>query len=558
MRNKIIIVCIGLLSGTISVVAQTHKNDTTLNRTVVVEREYNPIIENGTKVNVLPEVIEPNITPKKVEYDLVAVQPTSYSVALVAPIVAKEIEERVKLGYMRLGIGNYGNLDARAHYTFLMTPKDKLVFDFTSYGMSGKLDQTSLATNKDKWNSFYYRTFGSLGYEHKFDSVILNLGGGIRVNNFNYGDYQEFDIPLLDKVLLKNKQRFNKTDFSARLRSLDDDLFIKYDISTQFMLYQRQFDIIKSKLKESSLNTTAKLYTDINLNRKIGLDVNMYNRVISGSEIKNSTTLDMNPYYGITIDNWTFRLGANLDLGFGHGESFLVSPDVKAELVIADQYKFYAQATGGRIKSDFSKMEEVSPYTLIASTNRDSYEQINAKIGFQGNLFQGAWFSIYGGFQKLKDDLFQRYEIPAYPITYFDNYDTKNGYIGAKVSYKYRQLFSFSIMSEYRNWSSDGEEYGALLFKPKFNLVGDLYVKPMEKLVIGINYKYVERKENKDIKTVFSVGKINDLSVYASYEFVKNLSAYAKLDNIFNKKYQYFYGYPVEGTNFIAGLSFKF
>ena len=46
--------------------AQTQAKDTTLNRTVVVEQEYNPDIKDASKVNVLPKVKPPTVSKKTV------------------------------------------------------------------------------------------------------------------------------------------------------------------------------------------------------------------------------------------------------------------------------------------------------------------------------------------------------------------------------------------------------------------------------------------------------------------------------------------------------------
>lgn len=556
MKNRITIACLGLILASTSAMAQVAEKDTTLNRTVVVEREFNPVIERTTKVNVLPKVEEPNITPKKVEYDLTAVQPRSYAVALVKPLVALEEEKIAPRGYFRFGFGNYGNIDGRAHYTFVISPKDKLTLDLTSYGMNGELDQYYFE-DKENWDAFYYRTMGHIDYEHKFSAATLTLNGGYRVNNFNYADLRELFIPLLNDSFKMKKQRFNTANFSVGLKSTDEDIFIKYDINSQYSLYQRQVDYIEPEMRESALKTTAKLRTDLTTDNAVGLDLAMYNRVVSGSQTKNSTTFDINPYYAVLLNNWAFRLGAHVDLGFGQGESILLSPDVSAELNVADSYKIYVKATGGRIKSDFTQMEELSPYTLISGNNRDAYEQINASIGVKGSPLDGLWFTAYGGYQRIKDDLFQEINQTSFPTTVFANGDTDNSYVGGMVQYQYRKMFEFILGATYRNWSSKNEKAGAILFKPKLEVEAGVRLNPMSKLAIGVDYKFVDRAENEKLDLALSVGKINKLSAYASYEFVKNLSVYAKVDNIFNKKFQYFYGYPIEGTNFIAGLSFK-
>ena len=49
-----------LVSLSLGAQAQTQPQDTTMNRTVVVEQEYNPDIMDASKVNVLPRVEPPD------------------------------------------------------------------------------------------------------------------------------------------------------------------------------------------------------------------------------------------------------------------------------------------------------------------------------------------------------------------------------------------------------------------------------------------------------------------------------------------------------------------
>ena len=53
------------------------QQDSTLNRTVVVENEYNPNIMDASKINVLPRVEEPAVMKKGIEY-ATALRPDVY------------------------------------------------------------------------------------------------------------------------------------------------------------------------------------------------------------------------------------------------------------------------------------------------------------------------------------------------------------------------------------------------------------------------------------------------------------------------------------------------
>ena len=55
----------GMLSWTATYAQQ---QDTTLVRTVVVENEYNPIVMDASKINVLPKVEEPTVPKTHIDY----------------------------------------------------------------------------------------------------------------------------------------------------------------------------------------------------------------------------------------------------------------------------------------------------------------------------------------------------------------------------------------------------------------------------------------------------------------------------------------------------------
>lgn len=106
-------------------------------------------------------------------------------------------------------------------------------------------------------------------------------------------------------------------------------------------------------------------------------------------------------------DSWRVHVGANVDLSFGNGKAVRVSPDVKAQYVFSDSYVLYAKATGGRQLNDFRRLETYNPYLDPGQEVKDTYEQLNAGLGFKASPTPGLWFDIFGGYQNLKDDLYQ-------------------------------------------------------------------------------------------------------------------------------------------------------
>lgn len=553
--KKIYILGAAFLGFGLNAVAQINPNDTTLNRTVVVEKEYNPIIQGASKVNVLPKVEEPVVIAKQVEYALVPVMAGSVPVALIKPMVAKEFEDLFKSGYLRFGYGSHGNLDARAHYTASLSSKDKLGIDFQMGGIDGKVE-TPFAT--DKWTSRYYKTRGGLDYTHQFDILDLNVFGGVDVHNFNLFNVEGIKIGEDPFEFYAPRQNFTKFNGGIRVKSTDDDVRVRYEVGAQYSSYGRKSDILASDIRESLIETDAKLAMDLNTENTVGLDLAMVNRLVNDDAIDNTTTVNINPYYGLNLDSWKLRLGANVDLGFGYGESFLVSPDIDVQYMFADTYVLYAKAKGGRINSTFQRFETVSPYTFVLGNNRDTYELINASLGFKASPIPGLWINLYGGYQKLKDDLYQSVLHPDAPLTSFGNENTDNFYGGADLSYNYKNRVELGVSAIGRKWTAKDDNDVALLFKPKMEVNANILVRPVNPLSIALGYKFIAREDISTWVNKVEIENVNNLSITATYAILKNLRVYGLVDNLLNKKQQYYYGYLTPGTNFIAGLSFQF
>ncbi|MDE5800815.1 MAG: hypothetical protein K2H74_07325, partial [Paramuribaculum sp.] len=62
---------------------------------------------------------------------------------------------------------------------------------------------------------------------------------------------------------------------------------------------------------------------------------------------KSNTLLTLNPYYRLDLNNIHLDLGAKVNLTFGAGKFFHITPDVKAVWVPASVLKIYGSATGG-------------------------------------------------------------------------------------------------------------------------------------------------------------------------------------------------------------------
>lgn len=513
--------------------AQTQVKDSTVNRTVVVEQEYNPDIMDASKVNVLPKVEPPTVSKKEVEYDATLTPAGVIPATTMQAYTGKETQTKALPGYARLGYGNYGNLDVRANYLFTPSDKDRINLTFRMDGMDGKLD---LPDDGGDWNSYYYRTHAGMDYVHAFRKVDLNVAGNFGLTNFNF-------MP----GVRNSKQKFTSGDVHFGVKSTDDELPLQFRAETNLLFYERQSDFDMSDTKEGLVRTKADVSGSISDEQSVGLALGMDNVFYNGDWFDNYTALNLNPYYAFRNDDWKIRLGAHVDLAFGFGKQFRVSPDVSAEYTFSDSYTLYAQAKGGKLQNDFRRLESINPYGQMIQQADATYEQLNAALGFKASPAPGVWFNIYGGYQDLKNDLLLS------PIFYAQN--THNIYAGAEVSYSYKDIVSFSASGVYRDWKISNEDANQLLsFKPSLEANFRMDLRPVPVVLVSLGYQHIAR-EKTDFDKVDPVG---NLYLSGSYEIFKGISVYARANNLLNKDYQYYWGCPAEGINFVGGVSFQF
>ena len=144
------------------------------------------------------------------------------------------------------------------------------------------------------------------------------------------------------------------------------------------------------------------------------------------------------------------------------------------------------------------------------------------------------------------------------PMLSINQWNTSNFYAGAELRYDYKNIFSFSAAGVYRSWDTkdDSQLTGnyALAYKPAFEANLHIDVRPISSVLLSLGYQHVSREKVEESK----VDAVNNLYLGGTYEFLKGISVYARINNLLNRDYQYYWGYPTEGINFIGGVSFKF
>ena len=74
----------------------------------------------------------------------------------------------------------------------------------------------------------------------------------------------------------------------------------------------------------------------------------------------------------------------------------------------------------------------------------------------------------------------------------------------------------------------------------------------LEGLKLNLGYEFVKRRDGE------RYDPISNLYAGIDYALLKNLSVFGQVNNLLNKEYVRYDGYPAQKLNFLAGLSLQF
>lgn len=549
------ITLISLLAVSLMVMAQENKPDTTLTRTVVVEHEYAPEIEDARKINTLPPVEAPVISQKKeVEYDLQqrSLSPDATTIDLYeAPAKANPRQ----FGYVRAGMGNEGRLDLLGSYRTRLSDSDRMNINLSLNGLKGDGEWS----NGGEWSRHEYRTQASLGYEHDFQGYTLDAAAHMGLRNFN--------VLLPFEQVPSRNQRFTAGDLHLGFGSTDRSRSIQFTGETNLMFYNRAHEPIAESFGETLIRTKADVSGNLPTEgQRIGLALQMDNYFYNQDLIENRTDLCLNPYFAYENAQWQLRAGLKTDWALGSGKKFYLAPDLSASYRITSCGQLYAQVTGGKLANDFRRLETLNPYLYVGQeAPRSTYEQFNASLGLRISPSDGLWLHFYGGFQELKDDLgFHSepyYSIGASPAESIQEErqwrqgKTRNFYAGGELLFDYMNQVKLTATALYRSWK-DVDEVDLLYYKPQLDARLQLEATPMTALSARLGFHY-QKRENQQTSVAWQKPEaISNLYAGATYCIFQPISLYLQADNLLNKKYQTYWGCPSTGLTLLGGVIF--
>ena len=567
--RKQILICAGLVTLTNVAAQQQQKNDSTVNRTVVVENQYNPEVMDAFKVNVLPKIEEPAVAKTQINYASSVHQLNKFPVYHMDVMNREVTEDKARRGYVRLAYGNRNNTDFKGSYLWNITDRDILDVMATFHGYSGNIDAgydfdpvTDIPTlNYDnEWKHRFFRTGASLKYTHDFDKVSMYVGGDFASQVFSYMP----DVQLAASPS-KGNEKTETPSFGHQLfmsgggylgvSSVKEALPVEFSFQTGYNMFSHKHGIyIPGGISESVVHTQGYVSGGIDDRQKVGIAFGMDN-VFYDKSFSNYSLIKFRPYYSIQTESVSLTAGLNVDFQISNAGGLKLSPDVRFDYTFADSYVLYAHLTGNTRLNDFVTINDFSPFWAQPLQLNTSYTPYDVKVGLKAAPLTGLGLGIYAGYRETRNELFS--------MPYADGGGIYNGiaqakarvaYAGLSADYSFRDMFDLGFNGNFYGWNVQKAVEQLLWLKPLYSIGFNARAKVFNGFHAMAEYTYEGRKKTLGIKA----DAVNELNIGAEYLFNDRMNVFLKLNNLLNKNYVTEIGYPVQGFNVMAGVSLNF
>ena len=561
-----------ILGMSAQIQAQTAAKDTTFQRMMTLEKEYNPTIDKASKINTLPEVREPQAPQAKIEYSNYSV-PANFkpeASQVEAAQYFKDLGSSKKRGYLRAGVSTFVDIDGDAGFQILNSATDDLSIWATHRSSSGKVK--SLQTN-EKLKLKLNDNTGAFRYSHNFKSSKLFADAKYTYSEFNYYGVAPVSVyPLFYSDQTNNIFDANLGFLLKNTLPLGIFLnanFIHFDQKKSYFLLQNTKGI-----EENILKLNFDINRDFKGDKLTGLAgyfrANSYS-IPEHTISENYEDLCLNPYFKMKGDNWGMRLGAFAHLFFNQPKNSLFSQSKKVFYAPDIEFSFrpykngilYLTTKGEVTDNNGKNIFYENRYFLPGTKVLDSYTWLDGTVGFRTSLPGVFDMDFYAGYKITEQEHFYRPDDNF--ICIVDYCDTKVFKLGTNLKFQYGKMFDLNLKAAYYNWEVDktGVEWYELVeawHKPNFK--SDLTAGfQFQTIPLRMDLAYhleTGRKMYNPAREVVDMKNINDVNLTETYIFNNTFSIFARIDNLLNQQYDIWHGYPAEGRRFMGGLSMKF
>ena len=599
-KNKMILGLIGLfgLVGPVRLSAQeadsTAVNDSVIDRTVTVEREFQPTVQAAGKLPTKPQVYTPKFEKATFTYSDNS-SPLGIEKKVNTQGYASTGFNRphMQRGYIRGGIGH---------------PNTLLDFNYRVDSESmGSRTRKGKARNEG-YLDLHAQHFGqwgrkmleksSLGLDYTKNFSAAQLYFSAAGSNEYFTHYYRYINPA-DNRFTTDLKNFNKAD--NQMFWTGDALIGVQNIPGADILYKVQAGyegfFIPGVIQEHQVHTKAMFEWSKN-EHHVGLDADIKNRLYTGYALTGKHQIHAQPYYAYEGNRIRVHAGVNLDLGLGgYNRTFGASPNVNFEADITKTWLTFFTDAKGQLAAEGVR-DELSEHRFLSVENLldvmkngccAAYTPVDAVAGFRFKPLPTLLFDVHAGYAYTFTEHILGYNLSGDRFEHYEQ-DQQIIKVGGSLHYHYQDIFTMEISGDYffglgrelvngsyeldlkqAGWSWANKPYGkpAWQIHARFDgridkhwaLYSDNYLVGSRPALI-VDDMLMTPGAVKVKGTDVTLKPYFDLNLGVEYTYNDHLSFFAQLNNYLawtaDLTPMLLYRTPSQGVNCLFGVSYNF
>jgi len=496
----------------------------------------------------------------------------------VPPRPAEPIEPEISYEFKNL---NFTVPDYRSNVRPLRLKQEDISKIYGNYVSAGLGNYSSayldgwFNTKRDKGRSLgahlYHRSFGKGPVDDKNSAntnTELKAFGSVYTNSITSGGYFAYEnrgghfygyTPGLETKRDTIRQSYNTFSIGGSVGNTKPGDF-NFNLNGNFSYLSDHFEAAESELGLRFLSDFA---TSEKSKLMIAADYFLIARKDVFIDAKPRHLFRASPSFRFTaVDNLALTLGATavLENDSIRSKSFHIYPNLKAEYSLSKNVSAYSSLSGDIDKVTLHSLSSdnfwVDANINVFHTNKT----LEFIAGLKGKLGRKLGFDLGVAAANFKDLYFFQNaatDRSKFDVVY-DVGDVQRVNLFGEVGLNKDEVIRLSLRGDYFGYSTDlqAEAWHRPTYRFNLNSAFNVYQKLM--LNVGLVGQGGMKAFNQEISQVVELKTGIDLNVKVDYKVSKQVSAFAKLENILSNDYPVYLNYPVRGFQVLGGLSWSF
>ena len=550
------------------------------NEVVNVVKPYTPTISDAFKVKATPQLNDSvNTVKKKVTYSIFSVPVASTFTPSKGNAAALKKQPKAKLydNYATLGFGSFTSVLAEFYSNIQLSRTQNFGVFLNHNSSQGGIEGIAA-------DDFFYDTRVNFNYGAMEKELAWRTDLDIQHQSFNwYGvtplaftNLDTFDFNAFDPthsyiaVGLNGDLSFKDAVFK------DGDVTLRYlgdsENSTELRALAKptfRFPVVGEQVTTTVILDYLSGSFENGLRGAIGRDYSFIN-------------LGVQPGLVILRDDLTVNLGlaayASLDTQNSDSDFFIYPKVTASYRVVGDYFIAYGGIEGDLIQNNYYDIVQDNPFVAPALFIQPTNRLYEGYFGIKGKLSNAVSYNLRGSYSSENDKALQRlndFEVlnAQTPRLAFENgnsfglvYDDITTFsIFGELNFDVNSRFKLRINAQFNSYTTDMETEAWNLPDLTASLFGDYQIN--RQWFAGLNVFFVGERADRlgviDPVGIFETTTVNlegylDANAHVGYRINDRLSAFARVNNIFNNDYQKFLNYPVQGLQGLVGATYRF